>query len=417
MTITSPPRSLAEPLVRHRRDSHPVPRSSVRARPHRGDPPGAAEILDEHGTDFVRRRGAIRASASYGNLWVVPRAPTIPRFSRDAVVRDLRVLADRIRRPLLVADLENQPRLREAIRQHFGKFQSALKAAGLPSPSARPKWSRARIINELRQLHREGIRLTEPGLRAAERGDLVGAVRMYIGTITAARKLARVPGPQRMSKAWIIAEIRACGSKNMPRRLQEACRAQFGTIRAARAAAGVPSRLKVWSKDVIVEELRQRAARGELPDSNLRDACRRHFGSLTVAREAAGVPIVRRRWSNDDLIAEIRRRRGILDHRLRQEVWMKFGSVHVAYAAAGLVPRRTPWTRELVIAELRAGRSDRRLIRAARHHFGSLAEANRAAGREPSPSSVPNGPPARLRSGRARPIERLDNGIRRRNRL
>jgi hypothetical protein len=112
------------------------------------------------------------------------RAPTSPRFIRDAVVRDLRALASRVGRPLLAADLEDQPRLRAAIRQHFGKLSSALKTAGLPSPAAsssKSKWSRARVINELRQLHREGIQMTERGLRAAARGDLVAAARMYAG--------------------------------------------------------------------------------------------------------------------------------------------------------------------------------------------------------------------------------------------
>jgi hypothetical protein len=321
----------------------------------------------------------------------VPRAPTVPRFSRDAVVLDLRALAARIGRPLLTADLEDQPRLLEAVRQHFGKFQSALKAAGLPSPVARPKWSRARIINELRQMHREGIKITEPSLRAAGRSDLVEAVRAYIGTITAARKLARVPGPPRLSKARIIAEIRACGGRYMSDRLQQACINYFGSIRAARAAAGMPSRLKVWSKDAIVSELRRRAERGERVDSNLQSVCQHHFGSLNAAREAAGVPIVGKRWSADELIAEIRRRRGILDRRLRLQVWRKFGSIYAAYAAAGVAPRRIPWTRERVIAELRAGRSDRPLTRAAQQLFCSLAEARRAAAREPTSSSASNG--------------------------
>jgi hypothetical protein len=200
-----------------------------------------------------------------------------------------------------------------------------------------------------------------------------------------ARKLARIPGRSRASKAQVIAEIRAREGKNMSKRLRMACKARFGSIREARAAAGMPSKLKIWSKDMVLEELRRRAARGEPPNGGLRDACRLHFGTLNRAREAAGVPLVRRPWTRDELIAEVRRRRGILDRPFRLKLWVKFGSVDAAYAAAGLAPRRVPWTRERVIAEIQAGRGSRPLRRAAKRYFGSMVKACRAAGREPHP--------------------------------
>jgi hypothetical protein len=421
-------------------------------------------------------------------------ARTTPRFSRDAVVRDLRVLASRIGRPLLAADLDGEPRLREAIRQHFGKLPSALKAAGLPSPASRPQWSLPRVINELRQLHREGVQLTEPRVNAAGRADLVGAARKYAGSFTAARKLARLAGPQpTWSKARVLAEIRECvaqGIENLPKPLQAASAQHFGSIRAAREAAGAPSRLKIWSREGIIEALRENAARGEPIDANLWAACKRHFGStaaaqraagvpsrspsllrasradilkevrrhvrrtgaglprslahacrhhfgsvaaaraaagvapaqrtwskraivdelrqrvargeaidqglagacrsyfgsLNAAREAARVPTVKKRWTRDSIVAELRRRRGVFDGPLRRVAHRLFGSLEAAYAAAGLPPRKAAWTPESVIAGLAAGRRDPRLLRAAQYHFGSLAEGLRAAKLEPRPT-------------------------------
>jgi hypothetical protein len=254
-------------------------------------------------------------------------------------VRDLQALAGRIGRPLLAADLEDQPRLRAAIRQHFGRFQSALKAAGLPSPVARQKWSLARVINELRRLHREGIKLTEPGLKTAGRSDLSEAARVYAGTLTAARKLARVPGPPRLSKARIIAEIRASDGQPLSKRLQQACRNYFGSIRAA---AGMPSKMKVWSKDAIVEELRQRAARGERM-RDLNDPCRRHFGSISAAHQAAGLPSLRR-WKRAEVLEAVRRHHQLygtaLPRLLARACRVHVGSVAAARAAAGVGPVR-----------------------------------------------------------------------------
>jgi hypothetical protein len=163
------------------------------------------------------------------------------------------------------------------------------------------------------------------------------------------------------------------------------CRRHFGSVAAARSAAGmepVPSS-KRWSKQTVIAEIRKQVARGERFAPRLASACIAYFGSLNAAREAAGVPTVKKRWSRDSVIAELQRRRGIADTRLRRAAQNKFGSMHAAYAAAGLAPRRSRWTRELIIAELRAGRSSPPLIQAAEYHFGSLPKALRAARLEP----------------------------------
>jgi hypothetical protein len=321
-----------------------------------------------------------------------PRTQIHPRLSRDAIVRDLRALARRVGRPLLNADLADQPRLLAAVLRHFGRLQSALKVAGLPSPVARPKWSRERVINELRQLHQDGIKLTASGIQAAGRGGLVEAALKYAGGLEAARKLAGFPSPPGLSRARIIAEIRehiGAGNVALPTRLRSASVTYFGSTRAARTAAGVPPRAPgKWSKERLIERLQQCMARGESVDSTLYYVCYRYFGSVTAAKQAAGLP-VRVRWSRARLLDAVRRYVRLYPQRAIPSAMASLcrsylGSVARARAAVGTEPLRRRWSKQAIIFEIRKRVArgeplDGRLYAATYRYFDSIPAAREAA--------------------------------------
>lgn len=255
--------------------------------------------------------------------------------------------------------------------KYFGSIRAARTAAGVPSRMT--EWSHDAIIKALRQRAARGEILDKKLHKACQR---------YFGSTAAAQRAAGLPAQPRWSRARVLEELRRT-SRGLPHTLAYGCRRYFGSVAAARAAAGLAPapRTERWSKQSVIAEIRKQVARGEPFTPRLASACIAYFGSLNDAREAAGVQTVKKRWSRDSVIAELRRRRGIADARLRRAALNQFGSIQVAYAMAGLAPRRVRWTRQLVLAELRAGRSSQRLLRAAEYHFGSLSKARRTARR------------------------------------
>jgi len=57
-------------------------------------------------------------------------------------------------------------------------------------------WSKERVIDELRRIHRRGrVRITSYALSAAGYQGLVSAIYLRIGSIPRARRLAGIPDP------------------------------------------------------------------------------------------------------------------------------------------------------------------------------------------------------------------------------
>jgi len=310
-------------------------------------------------------------------------------LSRDAVIRDLRARAARLRRPLQADDIHG--RLWQSVMASFGSLALARRAAGLPDPPmGRPKtWTVPRIISELRHLYRTGVPINGPGLIGAGRNDLRVAAYQYAGGLDAARDLARIPRP--VSRKWdrkrVLAAVRALHEEGPTRlasqALRKAAAAYFGSLTRARKAAGVPPLRRTWSRTAVIAALRETGGR---VDSALESACRSCFGSVGEAKKAAGIR-PRRRWTAAQVIAEIRafedvRLSSILDLEARRF----FGTVAAARRAAGLAPLREVWTRDQALAAVAAAdksgrRLDPRACHACRRHFGSVEAARKALAR------------------------------------
>lgn len=84
-----------------------------------------------------------------------------------------------------------------AVRVHFGTLAAARRAAGLAALPPRHSWSVERVINELRALDRRGVVLRAWDIYESGTPGLLFALYKYIGSMKAARRLARLPEPAR----------------------------------------------------------------------------------------------------------------------------------------------------------------------------------------------------------------------------
>jgi len=140
-------------------------------------------------------------------------------------------------------------RLANAARRRFGSWKVAVEAAGLTGKITVKKplrrWSRESVIAEIQNWHRSGRALTSI---SKDNQSLYCA-----------------------AKTW------------------------FGSWRAALSAAGFQSSHRVWSKELIIDEIRKRShegvslSSGDVANRNLAAVAYRHFGSWRKAIDAAGV--------------------------------------------------------------------------------------------------------------------------------
>ena len=112
---------------------------------------------------------------------------------------------------------------------------------------------------------------------------------------------ATQPRATRRGPVWtrerVIAELKAVGTGPAPSLLRTACCRLFGSVSAARQAAGVARPVaarrprRVWTREEITAELRRLDAEGRRPlPGPLLGALRPRFGTLEAARLAAGLP-------------------------------------------------------------------------------------------------------------------------------
>lgn len=260
----------------------------------------------------------------------------------------------------------------------FGSTRAAREAAGVPRPPAqRDVWSAERVINELRRFAREE---REPTQRLS-----IEARRLF-GSMAAARKAAKVSAvtTKRWTRARVIEELKARPgpASRLRHHVRRAAERHFGSVPAALEAAGITTRFGRWDRATVIAELREAARGGGRIRTAL--AAARQFGSITEARRAAGVPLLHQRWTRDLVIAEVRRHgaRG-LPEQLRSACDRFFGSVADARRAAGVDAPQQAWTAERVLDELRTKWPDRAakgaLVTACARFFGSVAAARKAA--------------------------------------
>jgi hypothetical protein len=215
------------------------------------------------------------------------------------------------------------------LRSRFGTWNQAVKVAGIKNwpMVAKPRWTRERIIREMRVLATQGKSVSDDE-------NLYAAAKRHFGSLAAAATLAGVK--VRQPKAPISAKKVIAGLRKLALTtdqvttklgraagLKHAAEVHFGTFSAACDAAGVVGYAANLSKQhaaleqpkLLIKQLRSIAAR--LPHSvtrrdlpwNLSEALLRAFGSLDAAREHANLPhpTLKHRWTKPLIIKELRR--------------------------------------------------------------------------------------------------------------
>lgn len=237
--------------------------------------------------------------------------------------------------------------------------------------SAGRRWSRARVLRQIRSLQRKGKRLN--WVSASKSGSLTAMGKILFGSWGNAVAAAGIDYSKvRMVRAWT------------KERALSALRREYDL-----------------GRDVSHRALAKR-------DPGLRRTIRRIFGSWDAGLEAAGIDPARVRklrvWTRDRLLAILRRERPRFCSELARKdagaaaiVYTFFRSWHEALRVAGL-PSPTSrkewwWSRTRVLEEIRARAGDGRGIRpsivrrsahglhaAASREFGSWDGAVKAAG-------------------------------------
>lgn len=204
---------------------------------------------------------------------------------------------------------------RRAVLLHWGSMSRARDELGLRRlEPPRQVWSRKRVIDEMKALHRSGQHMSCIAVIKAGRNDLVVAASRYVGSWARARELAGIRFERhrpRTTQAWDAASVvdaittrhrrdQTLASSKIPRALFSAANRIFGSWRDAIEAAGLDYDAIVlvrrYSDDEILNWLRHLAR--TRPRMTLFDldkhgehavACRRRWGSYEAAAIAAGI--------------------------------------------------------------------------------------------------------------------------------
>lgn len=380
-----------------------------------------------------------------GHSWYARSAMGAARLrSRRKALRELAELTEEAGRPLRSYELEIS--LYDALLHHFGSIRGARRAAKLADPPFPRRWTKKTVVAEIRRLHRSGVTIRYRDLEQADREDLVGGIRVQIGSIVRARRLARVPEPPRRTfeaEMWdedrVIEEIlerheagEPLAYSKAPSRLVSAGTRYFGTWAEAIAAAdldydAIRLRRAPFSDDELLEQIRDLAdgepelSLAELHDLPLGQTMARRYGSLEKAARKAGlrdwpVRTIHRVLTAKKTIAGLRARKrrgeGVYktaiqsdDNHLWHSIRRNFGTLAQALEAAGLEndsPMKIRWTRGEVLRRLEQ-RRDRglplhasavqkdmpRLYNSAVKFFGSYMAAAKRFGAVPRQRSWP----------------------------
>lgn len=240
----------------------------------------------------------------------MPRRTSI--WSRPRVLHELRALYYR-GRSTAWADLmrAGHAALVHAAHTYLGGLRKARRAAGIAAPprrSPKRRWNRARVIAEIKARHAVGAPLSftlgPPVLVSAGTrhftswGNALRAAGVDPATVRIVRK--------KYTRDAIIEMLRREAAQGSDLRALtlakvmklESVRAEFGTLRAALIAAGLGAALQQrkhgllkWSRERVIDVLRERAARGvHTLTPGLHRVAQLYFGGAVHARHAAAVP-------------------------------------------------------------------------------------------------------------------------------
>lgn len=296
-----------------------------------------------------RHAGGIRQARQLAGV-AAPKAVRYASWDKLGVLTTLIEL--RRQRRSLARSRVPQPLVSAGIK-FFGSWPAAVEASWADYQQERLRrkpYTEAEILALLRELARARPTMTPVELYEH---SAVSAMRRLFGSVDRAVAAAGIEHwPVRKNQTWdrerIIRELRARARQSVHTltvKLHNACVVYFGTVNAARAAAGVPQLLRApWTKEELIAELRKRARRGDF-GADLKTCARRLFGSIANARRVAGVPGPVRVWSRQRVIEALREfvRSGkqTMPPRLNGACKDYFGSVKAACSAA-----RVRWPRQ-----------------------------------------------------------------------
>lgn len=203
----------------------------------------------------------------------------------------------------------------------------------------RQKWTSERILLEIRRLHARGERLSVRRLRDLGLGGMVTTAYKFFGDWRSALQAAEVEAPPASHSKWsrerILLDIRrlareghqlsfSAARRLCPPLVQAALRhPDFGSWGAALAAAGLEpaehEQRRHWSRESILAALRElRTAPGGLSPTSVRSAhpdlfaaaiSPRYFGSWAAAVRSAGLEYqerVRHHWTRESVLKAIK---------------------------------------------------------------------------------------------------------------
>lgn len=231
------------------------------------------------------------------------------------------------------------PALVDAACRMFGKWDAALRAAGLDPMEHRLMgvWNEARLVEEMHQLASRRERLSSKWV-LDNRPDLHGAATRIAGNWTSALRRAgldpaehHAPPKYTVDDAatWVRQRTRAGKphtAQHAPLHLRSCVRLKAGSgwaefVESLGIAYQGRVRRTDWTDDLVIKEIKARYRRRRpmnlqavMSDAGqaLTHQARKHFGSWDAALEAAGMDPAKIRqnrvWTRDDVIAGIRAR-------------------------------------------------------------------------------------------------------------
>jgi soluble P-type ATPase len=211
--------------------------------------------------------------------------------------------------------------LYNAARILFGSLQKAVEAAGLDYNQclSHQKWSKEKIIRELKELHKKNVRLSSNVLRKINPA-LEGVIesKRYFNSQQEARKAAGIPEDEYKREKWskekIIIELKNLHRKNiymsadniikLNPNLSSAIKGKryFKSLKEARKAAGINFVVisqRKWTDEKIINEIKKLHKKGiritskEIKPINagLVSVIEKYMKSWESARKAAGVSL------------------------------------------------------------------------------------------------------------------------------
>jgi hypothetical protein len=352
------------------------------------------------------------------------------KWTREMVVQQILELHAE-RQPLCCSAVWKRfPALVSAAGRLYGRWNSALKSAGINPGDHAKRWTMhpQECKDLIRQLHLKGEALNYECVKRRQPVLHWSSIKHWGSWDKALHCAGLAPEKiRRKRKPWSPTEIiewiqnhhrqgLALNAYAIPcSTIMRSGRFFFGNWDAALTAAGLdPQRIRrrrVWDEKRVIQVILSRAETGSAlysnavrrEDSPCYNAALRRFGSWSKALRAAGIdPNAIRRWrhpwTRETIVAELKRRhlaglstspRTIRPVSLVGGAYRVFGTWSMALSEAGIPRRRAvPWTRSSVLEVLCSGlRSGEPIYRwrppslygAARRLFGTWNAALRAA--------------------------------------